>query len=216
MRALGEQRDAREQPLDFGVRGRMAEYGQGERRLGDEHIARHRLERCAGGIGGALVIAADHRAAAAEFHHHLRAAEYVARRHEPQRHLAGLDAFTPTDGAFGFAGNPAGPHQRQRRRAGEHGAIAGARMVGMGVRDDGLVHRADRIDEEAAGLAIKALRQHAQPGFGMRRGHPWGKLRFQTSASSGSASVASAMAVARGQLAMNHGRRGVQCVIAAM
>jgi hypothetical protein len=56
----------------------MREHGQRERRFGDENVARHDFERRAGGIGLALVIAADDDAAAVCFHHRLRGAEYVA------------------------------------------------------------------------------------------------------------------------------------------
>jgi len=42
-------------------------------------------------------------------------------------------------------------------------------MVGMAVGNDGALHWADRIDEEAARLAPEPLGGYAQPGFRMRR-----------------------------------------------
>ena len=61
-----------------------------------------------------------------------------------------------------------GAHQRQRIGGRQHRAMAGPRVIRMGVRHHRAVHRAQRIDEEAAGLAKQALRQDFQPGLGMR------------------------------------------------
>ena len=47
--------------------------------------------------------------------------------------------------------------------------MAGAGMVGMGVGDDCALDRAQRVDEEPAGLAIEAGGQDFQPGGRMRR-----------------------------------------------
>jgi hypothetical protein len=52
------------------------------------------------------------------------------------------------------------------RAEAKHRAVAGARMVGMAVRDDGLVDRPRGIDEEAAGLATHARRRRHQEVFG--------------------------------------------------
>ena len=60
----------------------MAEHRQAEGRLGDEDIAGHRLERRAGRVGAALVVARDDDAQAACLHHDLRGAEHMAGRME--------------------------------------------------------------------------------------------------------------------------------------
>ena len=51
MRALGLARDGGEQAPDLGFGRLVAEHGQRERRLGDEHIARHDFE--GGQVGSA-------------------------------------------------------------------------------------------------------------------------------------------------------------------
>ena len=57
MRALGKQRDRAQQLGDLAVGIAVAEHRQREGRLGDEHVARHQLERRAGRIGDVLVVA---------------------------------------------------------------------------------------------------------------------------------------------------------------
>jgi len=47
-------------------------------------------------------------------------------------------------------------HQVEGFLRGQDAPVAGARMVGMAVRDHRLVDRARRVDMEAAGLAIKS------------------------------------------------------------
>jgi hypothetical protein len=61
------------------------------------------------------------------------------------------------------------PHHVERFLRGEHGAMARPGVIGMAMRDHGALHRAHRIDMEAAGLATQAggnghqdvLRAHA-------------------------------------------------------
>src|SRR3546814_17030416 len=57
-------------------------------RLGDEDIAGNRLERRAGGVVPALVVAGHHRPFAPIFQHDLRGAEHMARRHEAHADIA--------------------------------------------------------------------------------------------------------------------------------
>ncbi len=59
MRALGIGADRVEQARGFALGRLVMEHGQRERRLGDEHVARDDLERCARRIGGALVVSGD-------------------------------------------------------------------------------------------------------------------------------------------------------------
>ncbi len=59
-------------------------------------------------------------------------------------------------------------HDGERFGAGEHVGVAGAGVVGVGVGDDGAVHRAHRVDVEAAGLAEQAVGEDFQPGVGVR------------------------------------------------
>ena len=67
-----------EQPVDLAAVVGMAKDRQPERRLGDEDVAALRLERRAGRIGPALVVAGDDDARALMLEHHLGAAEHMA------------------------------------------------------------------------------------------------------------------------------------------
>ena len=49
-------------------------------------------------------------------------------------------------------------HDVERLAGRQHRAVAGARMVGMAVRDQRAGDRPDRVDEEIAGRAVEALR----------------------------------------------------------
>ena len=62
--------------------------GNPKGRLGDEDIASAGLERRAGRVRPALVVAGNHDPGAAVFEHDLGAAEHVAGRHEAHRHIA--------------------------------------------------------------------------------------------------------------------------------
>jgi hypothetical protein len=48
--------------------------------------------------------------------------------------------------------------------------VAGAGVVGVGVRDDGARNRADRVDEEIAWGAVEAFGADGEPGFGVGHG----------------------------------------------
>ena len=61
------------------------------------------------------------------------------------------------------------PHEVERLLRGEHRAMAGARMVGMAMRDHGLLDRPGRVDVEAAGLAAHAGGRRQQDVFGTHR-----------------------------------------------
>ncbi len=72
MRALGEEGNRAQELCDFGCGIAMTEHRQAERRLGDEHVARHEFERRAGRIGRVLVVARRHNAHAAGLDQDLR------------------------------------------------------------------------------------------------------------------------------------------------
>ena len=57
------------------------------------------------------------------------------------------------------------PHDVERFLRRQHRAMAGARMVGMAMRDQGLVDRPGRVDMKAAGLAADAGRRRQTAGL---------------------------------------------------
>ena len=97
MRALGKQRDRMQELGDLAVGIAVAEHRQAERRLGDEHVAGHELERRAGRIGDVLVVAGGDDAQAVRFDRDLRRAEHVAGRMKRHRDAAKPDAFAVAD-----------------------------------------------------------------------------------------------------------------------
>ena len=166
MRALRKQRQAGQYFRRLAAGRRVRENRQPKRRLGHEHVAGHGLERGAGWVCGALVIAADHGAAGFELHHHLRAAQHVPGRRQAHIHVADAQGFPRRQRLLpraGLARPHAHIHQRQRLTRGQHGVVAGPRVVGMGVRDHSPRHRAHRVDVEVARLAIQAFRADAEP-----------------------------------------------------
>ena len=78
MRALRLAGHGAEQAADLCLCRFVTEHRQRERRLGDEDVARNDLERRAGRIGCALVVAGDDGALAVPIEHDLRRAEDVA------------------------------------------------------------------------------------------------------------------------------------------
>ncbi len=143
---------------------------QRERALGDEHVARHRLERRAGGIGGALVVAGDDPDAVRAFDADLRRAEDVpggveadagaAERQRPAVRLR-LDRHV---------GAEAAGEQRRRRVRAQVGGAAGAGVIAVRVGDQRPRHRAPRVDVEVAGLAVEALGRLGQHRRALRAG----------------------------------------------
>ena len=146
----------------------MAEHRQGKRRLGDEHVARNRHEAGAGGIGGALVVAADHHPRCPGTPSRPGRCPAHARPAASQTpHVADAQRLAP---ASACCVSPARSSPRRACISASVSALAstapmaGTGMIGMRMGDHRAVHRPGRIDEEAAGLAVKALRQDAQPG----------------------------------------------------
>ena len=81
MGALRELRDGFEQLGDLPRIVGMAEDGQAECRLRHEDVAGHRLERCAGRVAAAFVIARNDGGESSPAQHDLRRAEHVAGGH---------------------------------------------------------------------------------------------------------------------------------------
>ena len=132
----------------------MTEDGQGEGRLGHEDVAGDRHEGVAGGVGRALVVAAHHDAAAAR----IPARPARCRAHARPVPGAGVTpsirSVSPQPSGCCARPGPVlahpGAHERERGRAGQHRAMAGPGVVGMGMGDDGAIHRPHGVDEEAA------------------------------------------------------------------
>ncbi len=97
--------------------------------------------------------------------HHLRAAENVAGREQPQAH-AGDVADLAVRHRFERAARAlaeAQAHDGDGLGRSQHVRVAGPRVVAVAVRHDGTLDRARRIDEEAAWHAIKPARRHFEP-----------------------------------------------------
>ena len=168
VRALGKQRDRMQELGDLPVRRAVPEHRQAERRFGDEDVAADELERRAGRIGDVLVVAGGDDAQPVGLDGDLRRAEHMAGGMEGDAR-----AVEPYGLAIGDRLRRAGeilavaqPHQIERLLRRQHRAVTGARVVGMTVRDEGLVDRSRRIDMEAAELAAHAGRRRHEDVFG--------------------------------------------------
>ena len=205
MRALGKRRERGEQPADLARVGLVAEHRQPEGGLGDEEVAAHELEGRRGRIGAALVVAGDHGAAAPMLDHHLGAAEDVAGRHQPHRHAAHADRLAVAQllEAAGRLRPEPRPHDGDGLRRRQHRAVAGPRMIGMAVGDDGALDRAasGRCESRRARSTGRRRRASASPRIwrsatsgsdkagGLRRGPTPGKIGTLGSAANRSASL---------------------------
>src|SRR6516225_9287752 len=149
----------------------MAEDRQAKGRLSDKQIAVLRLERRAGRIGPALVVARNHNPAAAVVEHDLGAAEYMTRRHQSQAHFADQQDLAAGE-RLQDAARPlaiARLHDRDRLGRRQHLLVAGASVVAVPMGDDGARPRPRRIDVEVARLAVEPGRRRHDPGLGPRR-----------------------------------------------
>ena len=159
MRALRKQRDRSQQLFDFVRRIAVAKHRQAESGLGDEHIARHHLERRAGRIGRVLVVAGGDDAGILAGHRDLRRAQHVAGGVKFDLDVAEPQFLAIGDGlrAAGEIIAIAQPHHVERLLRGQYRAVAGTGVVGMAMGDHGALDRPHRIDMEVTRLA-------AQPG----------------------------------------------------
>ena len=147
----------------------MAEYGKTESRLGNEDVAAGQFEAGAGRVGAALIVARDDGAGSAVLEEDLRAAENMPRRQERDADIVAVDRLA-IGGRLAAGGEVlaiADRHDFQRFLGGENGGMAGPRVIGVAMGDDGAVDGAGRVDEGARGDAIKALGADFEPVFGM-------------------------------------------------
>ena len=149
----------------------VPEHRQRECRLGDEDVAAHQFERRAGRIGNVFVVAGGDDAKPVRLDRDLRGAKHVAGRMERHGDAAEIDALAIARrlGGAGETVAVAQPHQIERLRRRQHRAMAGARMVGMGVRDQRPLDRPGRVDMKSADLAAHAGRRWHQDVFGSHR-----------------------------------------------
>ena len=152
-----------QQPVDLAARVGMAEYRQAERRLGDEDVARHRLERRTGRVLAPLVVARHDDPLARMLEHDLRRAEHMAGGDEADVDLADAEALAIGHG-FAVLLAIAGRHDRQRLRRRPDFAVSAARMVGMAVRDERACLRLRRIDPRVGGAHVDAFGKRLYPG----------------------------------------------------
>ena len=150
----------------------MAKHRQPEGRLRDEDIASTRLERRAGRIRPAFVVAGNHDPGAAVFQHDLGAAEHVAGRHETHRHIAGCQRLAIGKRLQRAAGRLAVAllHDRDRARCSEHPLVTRPGVITVPMGDHGARHRVDRVDVKIAGLAVEPGGGCLDPAPGPQRG----------------------------------------------
>ena len=160
-RRIGVQR--LEQPVDLGAGIGMAEHRQAERRLGDEHVARHRLERRAGRVGAALIVARHDNALAPVLQHDLRRAQDMAGGHEPRGDVAQPHGLAIAD-RLAVLVAIARRHDRQRVGRRQDGAMPAAGVIGMAVRDQRAWLGLGRIDPSIRGGNVDALATGIDPG----------------------------------------------------
>ena len=169
--ALREQFDRVQQPPHLVFDRRVAEHRQAERRLGDEHVARDRLERAAGRVGAALVVAGDDDPPTLVLHQDLGAAQDVAGRQQGHVDLADPDGFAVGGCLLQDSGTVAQPGTGdcQRLLGRQHGVMAGAGMVAVAMGDHRTWDAADRVDVEIARHDVEPFRPDLDPAL---RVHP--------------------------------------------
>ena len=167
MRALGKQFDRAQQFGDFARCVVMAEYRQPEGRFGNKNVARHQFERRAGRVRQILVVAGSDDAHAFALDLDLGRAEHMPGRMKAHRRIAELDRLAVAHGLrrAGEIVAVAQPHDVERFLRRQNRAMPGPGVVGVAMRDQGLVDRAGRIDMKAAGLATNTRRRRNQDIF---------------------------------------------------
>ena len=150
---------------DFLLDGRVDEQRQTECRLGNQDIAGGYLKRGAGRVRPALVIAGHDHALPGVFEQDLRRSQYV-----PGRQIGRIDAAgQPHRLAVGYGhrtviGGIAQFHDRQRFGRRDSLPVSAARVVGMTMRDQCLVHCARGIDPAIGRRDVDAVRFGPDPG----------------------------------------------------
>ncbi len=159
---------------DLARGGLVAEDGEGERCFRHEDVAGDELEGCAGGIGRALVVARDHRAPAVPFEHDLGRAQDVAGGNEADRDAADgarLSQLSALE-APGAVRAETQLHHLDGLSGGEHGAMAGARVIAVAMRDDRAGNGARGVDVDVRRLAVEAALGRVQPRVFSDSRHP--------------------------------------------
>ena len=160
-RRVGVQRGG--QLVDLVAGFGVAEDRQAEGRLGDEHVALHRLERRTGRIGAAFVIARYDDALAAMIEHDLRRSQHMPGGHEAGLHpAAAVDRLAIRHRMPGLRAI-ARRHDRERFRRRPHRIMPAARMIGMAVRDERAGAGPRGIDPDIRGFHIDAVRMRFDP-----------------------------------------------------
>src|SRR6516162_8100587 len=111
----------------------MAEHWQPKCRLRDEDIASARLERRAGRIRPAFVIAGNHDPGAAIFQHDLGAPEHMAGRHEPHCQIVDSEHLTIGERLQRAAGRFAVTllHDRNSARCSEYALVTWSGVIAV-------------------------------------------------------------------------------------
>lgn len=141
----------------------MDEDRQAERRFGDEYVACPRLERRAGWIGAALIVARDDDPLARMVEHDLRGTEHMAGGDEAHRDVAHAHLFAIGDRVRRLRAI-AGVHDRERLSRCPDGAVPAAGMIAMAVGDKRAGLGLRRIDPGIGGGDVDALGMRLDPG----------------------------------------------------
>ena len=149
---------------DLVRRIRVAEDGQAEGRLRDEGAAPHGVERKAGRVGGALVVARDDQVVSALLDLDLGGAEHVSGRMESHLHRADRAPGAEDRGLARLRESVAVAQRHDVQRLGRrhHGTMAGAGVVRMAMRDERSGRRARRVHIKIAARTIESERRQGQ------------------------------------------------------
>ena len=143
----------------------MAEDRQAEGRLGDEDVAGHRLESRRRSGRARACSRRRRRCAGRAIRPRSGPSRAHGRRARSVKSTSPMRVVSPGHGGlsrFRKALAVAQRHDRQRLARRQHGAVAGAGMVGMAMGDQRPRHRAHRIDMDVGGRAIQAGRRRDQ------------------------------------------------------
>ena len=136
--------------------------GQSEGAFGDERVAAHGFEGIADAVRMALVVAGGHPHFAFVFHAHLGAARDMPCRMQAETHFVDGDGLAVTDAFDLEVGSDAGVHQGLGYGRGQVIPAATARMITVGMGDDGTINPAPRIDVHIGDGAVDATRGECQ------------------------------------------------------
>jgi hypothetical protein len=142
----------------------VAEYRKAECRLRDENVAGDDLEGGASRVASALVIARDDDARAPRLDDDLRRTEHVTGGNEGHGDTVDLLALARHRGLGGACEALPAPHRHDFERFAccHDGLMAGASVIGMGMRHESALDRPHRIDEKPAERRDEAVRGRGQ------------------------------------------------------